>query len=309
MTPLLPQPLAWSNGEALPWARSRRWEGLPALGSVAIQPVPHRVDEETLEARLERWLPREGIPDLRVRCRGSRLQPTWHGANGLYGFVGLPVRFVGTLVRPDTFTIEDPLGRYLPARLTLSLIDREAVAGSLRRLERPTLPENWRSLVHRLSLRPAPGAVRRPGSTGLWGEVRDAGDRPIPFALVQLQTRFRSAPATATTWSDASGGYALDLDGERSDPMATPEDVVEREGRLCLPLPPPAGASQPWLEHLPVLDRALVRGIATGVAPAGYGPPRASGTYFRFRDGPGGPLRDRVQLRIGRQQRWDLVLI
>jgi len=129
------------------------------------------------------------------------------------------------------------------------------------------------------------------------------------LALVQLQTGFRSVVATATTWSDAAGGYALDLDGERSDPMATPADVVERDGRVCLPLSTPAGASQPWLERLPVLDRALVRGLATGVAPAGYGPPRASGTYFRFRDGPGGPLRDRVPLRIGRQQRWDLVLI
>lgn len=302
MSPLLPQPLPWAAGEALPWARTRGWEGVPALGSVAIQPVPHRVDEDSLPAGLERWLPREGIADLVVRCRGSRLQPSWHGANGLYGFVGLPA---GT----HTFTIEDPRGRYLPARLNLRVNDRSATAESLRRLETPTLAEHWSQLVHRLTLRQAAGAVRRPGSTGLWGEVRDASNRPIPLALVQLQTRFRSASATATTWSDAAGGYALDLDGERSDPMAIPADVMEREGRVCLPLPTPEGASQPWLERLPVLDRALVRGLATGVAPAGYGPPRASGTYFRFRDGPGGPLRDRLPLRIGRQQRWDLVLI
>jgi hypothetical protein len=275
---------------------------VPALGTVAIQPVPHRVDEDSLPAGLERWLPREGIPDLLVRCRGSRLQPSWHGANGLYGFVGLPV---GT----HTFTIEDPLGRYLPARLSLRINDRSAVAQSLRQLEIPNLAEDWRQLVHRLTLRQAAGAVRRPGSTGLWGELRDASNRPIPFALVQLQTRFRSVPATTTTWSDAAGGYALDLDGERSDPMATPADVVEREGRVCLPLPPAAGASQPWIERLPVLDRALVRGINTGVAPAGYGLPKASGTDFRFRDGPSGTLFDRVPLRIGRQQRWDLVLI
>jgi len=275
---------------------------VPALGSVAIQPVPHRVDEDSLPAGLERWLPREGIADLLVRCRGSRLQPSGHGANGLYGFVGLPAGV-------HIFTIEDPLGRYLPARLSLRVNDRSAVAQSLRQLEPPTQAEHWSQLVHRLTLRQAAGALRRPGSTGLWGEVRDASNRPIPLALVQLQTGFRSVVATATTWSDAAGGYALDLDGERSDPMATPADVVERDGRVCLPLSTPAGASQPWLERLPVLDRALVRGLATGVAPAGYGPPRASGTYFRFRDGPGGPLRDRVPLRIGRQQRWDLVLI
>ena len=302
MSPLLPQPLPWAAGEALPWARTRGWEGVPALGSVAIQPVPHRVDEDSLPAGLERWLPREGIADLVVRCRGSRLQPSWHGANGLYGFVGLPAGM-------HTFTIEDPLGRYLPARLNLRVNDRSATAESLRRLESPTLAEHWSQLVHRLTLRQAAAAVRRPGSTGIWGEVRDATNRPIPLALVQLQTRFRSVSATATTWSDAAGGYALDLDGERSDPMAIPADVVARDGRVCLPLTTPAGVSQPWLEHLPVLDRALVRGIATGVAPAGYGPPRASGTYFRFRDGPGGPLRDRVPLRIGRQQRWDVVLI
>lgn len=302
MSPLHPQPRPWAAGESLAWARSKSWEGVPALGSVAIQPVPHRVDEESLPAGLERWLPREGIADLQVRCRGSKLRPSWHGANGLYGFVGLPAGV-------HLFTIEDPLGRYLPARLSLRVNDRSALAQSLRQLEIPSLADDWRQLVHRLTLRQAAAAVRRPVSTGIWGEVRDASNRPIPFALVQLQTRFRSAPATATTWSDASGGYALDLDGERSDPLATPADVVEREGRLCLPLPPPAGASQPWLEHLPVLDRALVRGIATGVAPAGYGPPRASGTNFRFRDGPGGPLRDRVPLRIGRQQRWDWVLI
>jgi len=302
MSPLLPQPLPWAAGETLTWARTRGWEGVPALGSVAIQPVPHRVDEDSLPAGLERWLPREGIADLLVRCRGSRLQPSWHGANGLYGFVGLPAGV-------HIFTIEDPLGRYLPARLSLRVNDRSAVAQSLRQLEPPTQAEHWSQLVHRLTLRQAAGALRRPGSTGLWGEVRDASNRPIPLALVQLQTGFRSVVATATTWSDAAGGYALDLDGERSDPMATPADVVERDGRVCLPLSTPAGASQPWLERLPVLDRALVRGLATGVAPAGYGPPRASGTYFRFRDGPGGPLRDRVPLRIGRQQRWDLVLI
>ncbi|MEA5416847.1 carboxypeptidase-like regulatory domain-containing protein [Synechococcus sp. BA-132 BA5] len=302
MTPLLPQPVPWPAGEALPWARDRHWEGVTALGSVAIQPVPHRVDEETLTAGLERWLPREGIADLRVRCQGSRLRPSWHGANGLYGFVGLPAGV-------HRFTIEDPLGRYLPARFSLSVADRRAVAESLQRLERPALAEDWRLLVHRLPLRPSPGAVRRPGSTGLWGEVRDAGDRPIPFALVQLQTRLHSVAATATTWSDAAGGYALDLDGERPDPLANPADVVQRDGRLCLPLPPAAGTAQPWIELMPVLDQALVQGIATGLAPAGYGPPRASGTDFRFRDGPGGTLRDRVPLRIGRQQRWDLVLI
>jgi hypothetical protein len=302
MSPLLPQPLPWSTGEALTWARARRWEGVLALGSVAIQPVPHRVDEESLPAGLERWLPREGIPDLLVRCRGSRLRPSWHGANGLYGFVGLPAGV-------HNFTIEDPLGRYLPARLSLSVNDRSAVAESLRRLELPTLAEDWRQLVHRLTLRQAAGAVRRPGSTGLWGEVRDACGRPIPHALVQLQTSFRSVLATATTWSDGSGGYALDLNGERPDPMASPADEVEREGRLCLPLPLAAGDTLPWIERMPVLDQALVEAIANGVAPVGYGPPLASGTYFRFRDGPSGPLLDRVPLRIGRQHRWDIVLI
>jgi hypothetical protein len=71
MTPLLPYPLTWPVGEALAWSHFRGWEGLPVVGSLAIQPVTHRVDEDGLPSSLERWLPREGIPDLLVRCRGS----------------------------------------------------------------------------------------------------------------------------------------------------------------------------------------------------------------------------------------------
>lgn len=302
MTPLLPYPLPWPVGEALAWSNSRGWEGVPVLGSLAIQPVPHRVDEEVLPAGMQRWLPREGIPDLLVRCRGSREMPSWHAANGLYGFVGLAPG-------PHTFTIEDPLGRYLPAKLNLTVIDRGGVHESLKRLERPTQLDDWRQLVHRLPLRPAPGAGKRAGSTGIWGELRNAAGRPIPFALVQVETRFFGVLASATTWSDASGGYALDLDGERPDPFAAPGTVEEREGRICLPLQPSAGSSQSWVERIPVLDQGLVQSISSGIAPAGYGPPRASGTYFRFRDGPDGPLSDRLPLRIGRQQRWDLILI
>jgi hypothetical protein len=302
MTPLLPYPLPWPVGEALAWSNSRGWEGVPVVGSLAIQPVPHRVDEDALPSSLERWLPREGIPDLLVRCRGSQQKPSWHAANGLYGFVGLAPG-------PHTFTIEDPLGRYLPAKLNLTVIDRGVVLESLKWLERPPQPEDWRQLVHRLPLRPAPGAGRRAGSTGIWGELRDAAGRPIPFALVQVQTRFRGVLASATTWTDASGGYALNLDGERPDPFATPGTVEEREGRLCLPLQLPEESSQTWVERIPVLDQGLVQGISSGIAPAGYGSPGASGTDFRFRDGPNGPLRDRLPLRIGRQERWDLILI
>ena len=48
MTPLLPYPLPWPVGEALAWSNSRGWEGVPVVGSLAIQPVPHRVDEDAL---------------------------------------------------------------------------------------------------------------------------------------------------------------------------------------------------------------------------------------------------------------------
>lgn len=302
MTPLLPYPLPWSVGEALPWSNSRGWEGGPVVGSLAIQPVPHRVDEEALPAGLERWLPREGIPDLLVRCQGSRQKPSWHAANGLYGFVGLAPGL-------HTFTIEDPLGRYLPAKISLTVIDRVVVLESLQWLERPTQPEDWRQLVHRLPLRPAPGSGRRAGSTGIWGELRDPAGRPIPLALVQVQTRFRGRLTSATTWTNAAGEYSLDLDGERPDPFATAGIIEERSGLLCLPLRPFAGSGQSWLDRIPVLDQGLVQGITAGIAPSGYAPPRASGTDFRFRDGPNGPLTDRLPLRIGRHQRCDLILI
>jgi len=237
MTPLLSYPLPWPVGEALAWSNSRGWEGVPVLGFLAIQPVPHRVDEEVLPAGMEGWLPREGIPDLLVRCQGSPQKPSWHAANGLYGFVGLAPG-------PHTFTIEDPLGRYLPAKLNLTVIDRGGVHESLKWLERATQVEDWRQLVHRLPLRPAPGAGKRAGSTGIWGELCNAAGSPIPVALVQEETRFRGVLASATTWSDASGGYALDLDEERPDPFAAPGTVEEREGRICQLLQPSAGSSQ-----------------------------------------------------------------
>ena len=298
MTPLLGQAEAWPAGEALPWARERRWQGLPALGSLALQPVPHRVDEKSLPLGMERWLPRGGIPELVVRCQGSTLKPSWHQANGLYGFVGLTPG-------PQTFTIEDPRGRYLPARISLSVPDRAAVAAELRRLERPSAPDDWKPLVHHLSLRPAPGAPLRSGATLIWGEVRDSGGQPVPHALVQLETLFRGVQASATTWSDACGGYALDLDGERANPLVSPADVVERTGSLWLPLPPPPGGdSRPWIERMPELDAALLGAMAAGSS--------ASPAFrFRFRDGPDGLLQEATSARlaIGRPQRCDLRLL
>jgi hypothetical protein len=260
-------------------------------------------------------LHRGGIADLRVRCQGSGLLPSWHQVNGLYGFVGLTPG-------AHTFTIEDPLGRFLPARISLSVPDREDLADPLRRLERPPGPDDWKPLVCRLTLRLSPGAPRRSGATLLWGEVRDSADQPVPHALVQMDTSFRGVRATATTWSDASGGYALDLDGERPDPLVTPADVVQREGRLCLPLPPSSGWDpRPWIARLPEMNAPLLQALAAGNPPPGYAPPRAStgpggpggrpAFRFRFRDGPEGPLQEepRARLKIGRPQRCDLLLI
>ena len=70
MTPLLLFPLPWLVGEALAWSNSRGWYGVPVVGSLAIQPVPNRVDEDALPSSLQRWLPREGIPDLFVQLPG-----------------------------------------------------------------------------------------------------------------------------------------------------------------------------------------------------------------------------------------------
>ncbi|MFN9620234.1 MAG: hypothetical protein ACK55X_11030 [Synechococcaceae cyanobacterium] len=281
MTPLLPHPIPWPAGESLRWARDRGWEEVTRIGSVAIQPVPHRVDEETLPPGLERWLPRERLADLVVRCQGSSRRPTWHSGNGLYGFVGLPPG-------PQTLTVEDPLGRTLPARLSV-------VVPAQR--------------VYRLALRPGPGAARKPGSTGIWGQILDRLGRPIPYALIQLQTRFspRQQPATVTTWSDGSGGYAVNLDGESTRSPGT--DVVERQGSICLPMESFLAALRSGLAALPEIDRALLEAWQDGVGPVGYGPPRASGTHFRFRDGPepNGTLSAQALVTIGRQRRWDIV--
>ena len=144
---------------------------------------------------------------------------------------------------------------------------------SLKRLERPTRVESWHRLVHRLPLRPAPGAEKRAGPTGIWGELRNAA----------------ACLLAATTWTDASGGYALDLDGERPDPFAAPGTVEEREGKLCLPLQRFAGSTQSWLERIPVLEQGLVQGISAGTASTGYAPPE-----------PAGPISTSGMDRLGR---------
>jgi len=145
---------------------------------------------------------------------------------------------------------------------------------SLKRLERPTRVESWHRLVHRLPLRPAPGAEKRAGPTGIWGELRNAA----------------ACLLAATTWTDASGGYALDLDGERPDPFAAPGTVEEREGKLCLPLQRFAGSTQSWLERIPVLEQGLVQGISAGTASTGYAPPPE----------PAGPISTSGMDRLGR---------
>lgn len=306
MTPLLPHPSPWPSGEALLWARDLHWGSLPALGSVAIQLVAHQVDEDALPPRAARWLPRAGIPDLLVRCQGSKQRPSWHALNGLYGFSGLPPG-------PHTFTIVDPLGRYLPTSLVLSVPDRAAAAASLAQLERPSEAENWRQWIHRHALRPSAAAQPRQGATWLRGEVRDASGHPVPLAWLQVRTRFHGVPATATTWSDPAGGYALDLDGLRQDPLATPAEGEPLAMRLFLPQPPDPLAP-PWREPLPKLDAVLVAQLASDLAPLGYSaplssaPPGSAQPSFHYRDGPSGsPVAD-GRLPIGRLQRWDLVV-
>lgn len=300
MSPLLPQPIPWPPGESLAWARDRGWEGVPSVGSVALQPVPHRVDEEMLPPGLERWLPRERVADLMVRCQGSSQRPSWHPAHGLVGFVGLPPG-------PQTLVVEDPLGRYLPARLSVVVSDPRAWLDSLRRLERPEGQDAWPSLVHRLPLRPSAAAVRKPGSTGIWGRILDGSGHPIPYALIQLQTHFspRHQPATVTTWSDGHGGYAFNLEGESSSSPG--HDVVARQGSVCLPLLASRPALRSGLLPLPEINRALLEAWQAGFGPMGYGPPRSSGTDFRFRDGPDGALSAQAQVTIGRQRRCDIV--
>lgn len=313
MTPLLSHSGPWPTGDAITWAHGQSWYGTAVVGSYAIQPVPHRVDEETLPPGLESWLPRQGISDLLVRCSGSRCRPSWHVMHGLYGFVDLTPG-------PYVFTVEDPQNRYLPARMVLNVGNHTAVADDLRQLRRPSAADSWRDRLTRILLRPAPGAPPRVGATGIWGEVRDRAGRPIPFAYFQMETRFRGQQATATTWSDPSGGYVLDLDGERADAMDRPPALVLRPGRLCLPLPGTTPDTSPWIDRFPELNSSLLQSIASGIAPPGYGQPLLStgagypgfpAFRFRFRDGPLRTLQEsqHIRLQIGRYQRCDLVLV
>lgn len=307
MTPLLHSPRPWPPGEALPWARDRGWEGVPAVGSVAIQPVPHQVDAADVPADLRPYLPSAAIPNLIVRCRGHQTRPFWHGANGLYGFVGLPP---GT----HSFEIEDPLGRFLPARITLRVDDRSAIFDALLRCERPRMTEHWSGLVHRVSLRPAPSAHRSPGSTGLWGVVRQ-GDRPLPLALVQVATRLNppaprpSILGTATIWSGLDGSFRIDLGGERPDPMATPPDAFTREVVLFLPTTAAVDPSRPWIDRIPADFDRLIHALGSGTA-SDYErlEPSATPPGFQLRDGPSGALGTNLTVRLGQHQRWDILV-
>lgn len=302
MTPLLRHPLPWPSGDALPWARDRGWEGVPAVGSVAILPSPHQVDGVAS-------LPSKGISGLVVRCVGSAIRSSWHGTHGLYGFVGLAQG-------DHDFVIEDPLGRFLPAQLTVNVDPaRTTIAEALQDLQRPALPDGWNTLIHRISLRPAPAGPRRTGSTGVWGVVLDGGGRPVPLALVQAETRFQNNSATVTTWSGPDGSYRLDLDGERRVPLqAPPTDVFQRKVSVFLPS---AGSavpqSQPWIERIPAdLDNLIPRLPASGSG-SGYTRLESDTTppLFRLRDGPTstGTFQTLLQVQIGRQKRWDILLV
>jgi len=280
--------------QLMTWAARHAPDRIAAVGVLALRPRRYFSDGVPLG--------RTPIPGLMVRVPAREETPTWHQSTGLYGFLRLP---------PGTARVEvsDPAGRYLPQALTVAVPDRQSVRVALEAGEVPSANAP-RPLYLDVALRPAIDFAVPPGTAAIWGVVRGRDDRrPVPGALVGLDTVRTGVADRVTSMSGPDGCYLLVLPGEAIDRgVAPPVRRFDRRLSVEVPRPPLAAAlagPQGYLKALPTDVFGLSDADRNGLFQV---------RDFRLRPAFGAlrePVNDQNPLTtvsIGERVRWDIEL-
>ena len=277
------------------WAGARSPDRIAAVGVLAVRPLPYRSDQAPLGL--------EAIPGLVVRALGQDETPIWHPSTGIYGFLRLPPG-------PIRLEIEDPARRWVPLAARAQVPDRSAIRDLLGRGVTPA-PGSTGPLVLELGMRPGPEQALPPGSTALWGQIRESADsRPVAGALLGLDTVLHGAADRVQTLSGPDGTYLLALPGELPDRSHNPP--VRRFPRdlwVASPLPALAAALRGPGGFVAGLPADLY-----GLTQAERAPLfRSRGFRLRLADGrvlsPAGGQNPQATVSIGERVRWDIELL
>lgn len=188
----------------LGWAARHSPDRIAAVGVLAVKVRRHLTDGTDPGLT--------SIQGLRVRVAGQPEQPLWHQSTGLYGFLDIPAG-------EARIEIDDPTGRYQPQAITATVPDRADLKSALEAGEAP--PAVPAPAYPEVALRPGLTMALPPGTSALWGVLRDAG-RPVPGALLTLATVQGGAADSVTALSGPDGSYLLVLPFEVIDRSVTP---------------------------------------------------------------------------------------
>jgi len=209
----------------LAWAARHSPDRIAAVGVLAVKALRYLTDNADPGLT--------PIPGLRVRVAGHPERPLWHETTGLYGFLNLPPG-------EARIEIDDPTGRYQPQAIVATVPDRADLKAALEAGETP--PAAPTPAYPQLALRPEPTLPLPPGTSALWGVLKDAG-RPVPGALLRLATVRSGAADSVTALSGPDGSYLLVLPFEVIDRSVTPPlRAFERLLTVLAPRPALAAA-------------------------------------------------------------------
>ncbi len=278
----------------LDWAAQHSAERLTAVGVLAVRPRRY-LGDDTPPALAT-------VAGLRVRVAGFSERPHWHVSTGLYGFLRVP---------PGEWRVEvdDPARRFLPQALSTVVPDRRGVREVLEAGGTPPAGSPGPRLLD-LAMRPSPEMALPPGSTLLWGVLRQAtGGRPVAGAYLTLETVSQGGADTVSTLSGTDGGYALVLPGEVIDrSLNPPRRQFERVLRVFRPRPALAAI---------LAERGLLAGQPANVF-ALSALQRAAlfeSSDFRLRAGngvlrtPANGQNPLLPVLVGQRGRWDIELL
>jgi hypothetical protein len=238
--PIRPSPIRapWSSRPRCRDARRRRHA--PRLGGPPLA-RPHRRGRRAGGAHPAPSPTRAARPHRHPRPAGARRRPPrtplWHESTGLYGFLRLPPG-------EARIEIDDPAGRYQAQAVSATVPDRGRSKPS-----KPARPPRARP-AYPTALRPALGHGPAPGTSAVWGVVRDGG-RPVAGALLSHRQRADGAADTITAMSGPDGSYLLVLPFESSTAASARRCAFERALTVHAPRPALAAALAPGLPGRP----------------------------------------------------------